>query len=381
MSGHWWRLRGGGHGGPPGWPKSRPLPVGQPSVPTGSHQKADMSQQILTPTPDRLLTPTLVGNDLAAKVGGEADAIEREVLGQVSNSIQPEAGQAGGRRCDGATQAAVARDKPVAITHRAWQTGSRIVSRRGESCVDRRPMGIASGKMSLLGVLLEEGTAIGNSSPSSHVQELLALVRLFVKSSDGRKQACIARLFLIRRISFIGPLGSRLSGFMVINASTERWSTTGVGCMAGRRPAADDVSASRRPRTRSRSMEEVSRRRAGGESLRPKVHERHESGRFADGKLILQIQPNRVDWLYIPEPDASEGDQRQKPFPVSLDIFRYAMLKWLNERSAVQRMAFGAILRLPVANREEGCRQISSFLPFRSEPGHLVRLFVSDEQA
>ncbi len=43
MSGNWWRLRGGGHGGPPQWPKPRRLPVTRPSVPTGSHQKADMS--------------------------------------------------------------------------------------------------------------------------------------------------------------------------------------------------------------------------------------------------------------------------------------------------------------------------------------------------
>ena len=43
MSGNWWRWRGGGPGGPPHCPKSRPSPLGLTSMPTGSHQKADMS--------------------------------------------------------------------------------------------------------------------------------------------------------------------------------------------------------------------------------------------------------------------------------------------------------------------------------------------------
>ena len=45
MSGNWWRWRGGGPGGPPHCPKSRPSPLGLTSMPTGSHQKADMSHK------------------------------------------------------------------------------------------------------------------------------------------------------------------------------------------------------------------------------------------------------------------------------------------------------------------------------------------------
>ena len=44
MSGNWWRLRRGGHAGPPHCPKFRHLPVGPASVPAGAHQKADMSR-------------------------------------------------------------------------------------------------------------------------------------------------------------------------------------------------------------------------------------------------------------------------------------------------------------------------------------------------
>jgi hypothetical protein len=101
---------------------------------------------------------------------------------------------------------------------------------------------------------------------------------------------------------------------------------------------------------------------------KPRIGERQESGPFGEGKLILQVQPGRVDWIYATDQDAKEGDQQELSFPPSLDLFSAAMADWLKSCSAMPRMAFGAVLRLPVSSREEGYRRISEYLPFEVDP-------------
>lgn len=104
------------------------------------------------------------------------------------------------------------------------------------------------------------------------------------------------------------------------------------------------------------------------QSSKPKVGERVEAGPFGEGKLFLQVQPSRLDWVFVAEPDEKERDALLRSFPAMLEIFSAPMAEWLNRHPATNRLAFGASLRLPIANRDEGYAKISEFLPFSINP-------------
>ncbi len=106
----------------------------------------------------------------------------------------------------------------------------------------------------------------------------------------------------------------------------------------------------------------------GGEpefkTLKPKVGERQEAGPFGAGKLLLHVQPDRTDWLYALDQRTETGEAAPESFPVSVELFARAMREWLEGYNSVHRLAFGAVLDLPVRNREEGYERISAYLPF-----------------
>jgi len=95
---------------------------------------------------------------------------------------------------------------------------------------------------------------------------------------------------------------------------------------------------------------------------------RREEGSFANGRLLLTIQPSRVDWLYRAEDDAEsdrEGPAMIGPLPESLMTFSQLMTRWLESRECpvTQRLAFGATLWQPVDDRQTGYRQLAAYLP------------------
>jgi hypothetical protein len=98
--------------------------------------------------------------------------------------------------------------------------------------------------------------------------------------------------------------------------------------------------------------------------VKPKVGEQQDGGPFRDGKLVLQLQSARIDWLYLPELDAADDKTTDISFPTSLAHFLPAMSEWLRDSGPINRLAFGAILRLPVLDRVVGYRQLSDLLPF-----------------
>lgn len=102
----------------------------------------------------------------------------------------------------------------------------------------------------------------------------------------------------------------------------------------------------------------VSRLKRGGQQ---------EEGPFEGGKLILNIQPTRIDWLFTVTKDKEE-DVEEIPtigsFTKSLNPFLQLMLKWLSISPPLQRLAFGAILLQPVDDLETGYRLIATYLPF-----------------
>jgi hypothetical protein len=99
--------------------------------------------------------------------------------------------------------------------------------------------------------------------------------------------------------------------------------------------------------------------------------ERSLEGAFRGGRLVLETRVGRVDWLYAREVESAfevQGDDQSDAaldrLPSALDAFSPPMERWLETAEGIKRMAFGAIVRLPVKSGKEGYIQISAYLPF-----------------
>lgn len=89
-------------------------------------------------------------------------------------------------------------------------------------------------------------------------------------------------------------------------------------------------------------------------------------GPYGSGRLVLSVQPLRVDWVY----SASEQDDVPEhvgvslgPYGEALDTFARLMNRWLPMAPPLQRLAVGAVLRQPVPDRRTGYEKLQSFLP------------------
>jgi hypothetical protein len=94
-----------------------------------------------------------------------------------------------------------------------------------------------------------------------------------------------------------------------------------------------------------------------------KTGERAEMGAWEGMTLALQIQPKdgRIDWFASEVPDSPPSLSERLPAFVGL------MNRWLASDlfpHPTNRMAFGVVANLPVANPEEGYRRLSDYLPF-----------------
>lgn len=84
-----------------------------------------------------------------------------------------------------------------------------------------------------------------------------------------------------------------------------------------------------------------------------------EQGSWGGRKLSLGMNPTRIDWVF----GGIEDDSPLGVFNDSLNAFRELILRWLPTCPPIHRLAFGAIVRAPVENREAGYRQIAAYLP------------------
>ena len=75
--------------------------------------------------------------------------------------------------------------------------------------------------------------------------------------------------------------------------------------------------------------------------------------------LVLGIQPARVDWMYG-RPD--EGDSIA-PLEESINRFAEFLTTWFEICPSAVRLAFGAILLIPVGSKEDGYRLLNRYLP------------------
>lgn len=88
---------------------------------------------------------------------------------------------------------------------------------------------------------------------------------------------------------------------------------------------------------------------------------RQDEGHFNGRKVILGTQPMRIDWLM--GPNEEDGEFSIGSFQDGLDSFLDLTLRWFKISPPLKRLAFGAILALPVDNRKSGYELIANYLP------------------
>lgn len=106
------------------------------------------------------------------------------------------------------------------------------------------------------------------------------------------------------------------------------------------------------------------------ETSRPKTSELGQRGKIklADSKevsLVLGIAPSRVDWVTsnLPNVEAVEEFAEHVGLAPGIDSFSRYMHRWSEGFPTASRIAFGAVLVLPVVSNESGYRRLSEFLP------------------
>jgi hypothetical protein len=90
----------------------------------------------------------------------------------------------------------------------------------------------------------------------------------------------------------------------------------------------------------------------------PKKGTSREEGPFGTGRLILETQPTRIDWVLAKAPDE---DSLGEPSAV-FKQFTELVTRWFELCGPLQRLAFGSMLSLPVNSRPEGYDKLRSFL-------------------
>ena len=92
-----------------------------------------------------------------------------------------------------------------------------------------------------------------------------------------------------------------------------------------------------------------------------------ESGQYKNATLILNIMPSKLDWrcgISTANHFEDKGFPSLGKFPDILNNFNPLIKNWFNLLSSItiKRLAFGAVLLLPVLNHKEGYEKISNFL-------------------
>ena len=103
-------------------------------------------------------------------------------------------------------------------------------------------------------------------------------------------------------------------------------------------------------------------------TVRPRQGGMQEEGAFATGRLILRIEPTRIDWLLTAmseQKSSGEDSPTLGPFPDILRTFQELMGRWLAMETcpSMTRLAFGAVLLQPVANHPNAYNLLEHYLP------------------
>lgn len=101
------------------------------------------------------------------------------------------------------------------------------------------------------------------------------------------------------------------------------------------------------------------------QNIQPRKGFREEYGRLGNGRLTLVIQPIRIDWHFLTAIDEdSEAPiiDQLASFSTALEIFQPVVDQWLKMTPSLSRLAFGAVLVIPVNDKQEGYRRLNSYL-------------------
>lgn len=96
---------------------------------------------------------------------------------------------------------------------------------------------------------------------------------------------------------------------------------------------------------------------------------------FRSGKLVLKLEPGRVDWLFVPrDPDPTAGPLAELPSvgPITenLESFSDLVERWLLREDVpdIVRTAFGAAVRHSEPDRRSAYVRLPDYLPIRLNP-------------
>ena len=99
------------------------------------------------------------------------------------------------------------------------------------------------------------------------------------------------------------------------------------------------------------------------------------AGAFHSGKLILKLEPQRIDWLFITRDldpaEAPLGDFRViGPIEETLELFSTVAERWLvrDDTPDLIRVAFGAIVNHPEEDRRSAYVRVPDYLPIQIDP-------------
>lgn len=86
---------------------------------------------------------------------------------------------------------------------------------------------------------------------------------------------------------------------------------------------------------------------------------------FNLGRLLLQVQPGRIDWIYAADDVALKEIPILGVYSNVIHPFIDTITKWLNSNAipSLNRLAYGAILLCPVTSRKESYTQLAQLLP------------------
>jgi hypothetical protein len=93
-----------------------------------------------------------------------------------------------------------------------------------------------------------------------------------------------------------------------------------------------------------------------------------QEGAVTGARLILSVEPTRIDWRLVPIESQQSGDPYTNivVLPDVINSFISLISNWFNLETypKTKRLAFGAVLLHPVNDRVLGYRQLSAYLPY-----------------
>lgn len=107
-------------------------------------------------------------------------------------------------------------------------------------------------------------------------------------------------------------------------------------------------------------------------TMNPKKGSGQIQGAFDPGKLILRLEPDRIDWVLAPSDEqvAAREFATLGPATEMVNAFSAIVEKWLiqDDLPAIARMAFGAVLIHPEPDHRTAYLRLPDYVPVQVNP-------------